>query len=128
MDCFRLLWSVTIGLLLVSRKPVVFAVPSCTWVKPMLAPCLGYINGQEPSSLCCSAVESIKAMEKTKSDRVAICNCVKQATKMITYNPKRLPLLPKKCGVDLKFPPIGHDYDCKKVDELSTEVLQQDGL
>nr|GEV25523.1 non-specific lipid-transfer protein-like [Tanacetum cinerariifolium] len=81
----------------------------------MLPPCLGFINGQEPSEFCCSSVRNLKDMGKTKDDRVAMCNCVKQVTRIITYDPKRITLLPKKCGVDSTFPPIDKEYNCKDV-------------
>lgn len=114
MDRTRIMWFVTIGILLVSWKPMVDAAPSCPRVATMLAPCFGYINGQEPSRMCCSSVENLQKMGKTKDDRVAMCNCVKQVTRLINYDPKRITLLPKKCGVSLTFPPVDKNYDCSK--------------
>lgn len=114
MDRLHIMWSFTIGLLLVSCRPMVFAAPNCAMVATLLSPCLGFINGQEPSSFCCSSVENLKDMGKTKDDRVAICDCVKQTIGLINYDPKRIPLLPKKCGVDSSFPPVDSSFDCKK--------------
>ncbi|KAI3764357.1 hypothetical protein L2E82_14364 [Cichorium intybus] len=117
MDRLRVLCSVAITLLLVSWRPMVFAVPSCGRVTSKLTSCLGFINGHEPTNSCCTSVKSLTGMGKTRDDRVAICNCVKQVMKRLNnYDPKRITLLPKKCGVSLKFPPIDQDYDCKKME------------
>ncbi|KAL7604807.1 non-specific lipid-transfer protein [Lactuca sativa] len=124
----RILWSVAITLLLVSWKPMVFAVPSCGRVTSRLTSCLSFINGHEPTNSCCSSVKGLTAMGKTKNDRVAICNCVKQVMKRLNnYDPKRITLLPKKCHVGLKFPPINQDYDCKKV-EVDMLMWREQGL
>nr|XP_043625800.1 non-specific lipid-transfer protein-like [Erigeron canadensis] len=117
MDRIRIMWAITIiGAILISSKlMVVFAVPSCSMVAPMLPSCLGFIEGLEPSGMCCSTVKYLKDLGKTKNDRVAICECLKQATRMISYDPKRIPLLSKKCGVHSKLPPVDKDYDCSRV-------------
>ncbi|KAI3743974.1 hypothetical protein L1987_57046 [Smallanthus sonchifolius] len=114
MDFILKMWSIAIGLLLVSWKLTALDAPNCVWVAPMLAPCLGFINGQEPSNLCCMSVENINIMGRTKDDRVAICECVKQVARLITFDPHRIPLLPKKCRVNSSFPPVDKDYDCGK--------------
>lgn len=114
MDFVHKIWSIAICLLLVSWNLRVLAAPStnCAWVAPMLAPCYGFVNGQEPSRLCCLSVENLNIMGKTKDDRVTICECVKQVAKLIPYDPTRLPLLPKKCRVNSSFPPVDKEFDC----------------
>ncbi|KAM0017098.1 putative plant non-specific lipid-transfer protein/Par allergen [Helianthus debilis subsp. tardiflorus] len=107
------LWSVAVGLLLVSWRPTVFAAPpTCSRVGRILAPCTGFLNGQEPTSLCCSSVKKLHDSGKNRNDRVAICNCIKQVTKSIPYDSKRIPLMSKKCGVKPEFPPIDKNYNC----------------
>ncbi|KAK1412202.1 hypothetical protein QVD17_33241 [Tagetes erecta] len=106
---------IIVGLLMVTWSSThVSAAPSCHTVGRMVAPCTGYLSGQEPSNLCCSTVKKLNDMQKNKEDRVAICNCVKQVTKTITYDPKRFPLLAKKCGINGIFPPIDKKYNCAK--------------
>uniref|UniRef100_A0A5B7CDB5 Non-specific lipid-transfer protein n=1 Tax=Davidia involucrata TaxID=16924 RepID=A0A5B7CDB5_DAVIN len=100
-------------LLLVSRSGAV-SVPSCSMVAEELAPCLSYLQGSEPSSACCGGVKDMGSKAKTKADLVAICNCGKIALSTIKYDPNRIPLLPKKCGVSLSLPPIDTHTDCSK--------------
>ncbi|KAL7604810.1 non-specific lipid-transfer protein [Lactuca sativa] len=127
MDLIRIL----IGLLLVSwRSSMVFAhadPSSCARLATMLAPCVGYISGQQPSrpsNFCCLSVKNLKGMMKTKDDRVVICNCVKQAISVIKFDPKRIPLLPEKCDInDIQLPPVDKDYDCEKTKLVHMEVL-----
>ncbi|KAI3818508.1 hypothetical protein L1987_12317 [Smallanthus sonchifolius] len=114
MDCIHIMWSVAVGLLLVSWRPTAFAAPNCARVGRIMAPCTGFLRGQEPSGLCCSSVKKLNDMQKTKEDRVAICNCIKQVTRTIPYDPNRIPLLSKKCGIDATFPPIDKNYNCAK--------------
>ncbi|KAL8268569.1 hypothetical protein R6Q59_002367 [Mikania micrantha] len=115
MDFVHRSWSISIGLLLVSLKLRVLATPNCALVTPLLAPCIGFIMGQEPSSWCCMSVENINILGKTKDDRVAICECVKEVARLITFDAKRLPLLPRKCRVNSSFPPVDKDYNCARV-------------
>ncbi|KAL4586149.1 hypothetical protein LXL04_010781 [Taraxacum kok-saghyz] len=123
MTRVSILFSVAITLLLVSWRPMVFAVPSCGRVTGKLTSCLSYINGHDPTNSCCSSIKGLTGMGKTKEDRVAICNCVKQVMERLNFfDPKRITLLPKKCGVTFQFPPIDHDYDCNKV-EIDMDVL-----
>uniref|UniRef100_A0A251RTG5 Non-specific lipid-transfer protein n=1 Tax=Helianthus annuus TaxID=4232 RepID=A0A251RTG5_HELAN len=89
--------------------------PTCSRVGRILAPCTGFLNGQEPTSLCCSSVKKLHDAGKTKNDRVAICNCIKQVTKSIPYDAKRIPLMSTKCGVKPEFPPIDKNYNCAAV-------------
>ncbi|KAI3498215.1 hypothetical protein L1887_33984 [Cichorium endivia] len=127
MDLIHIL----IGFLLVSWRPTVFADPSsCARLAAMLAPCVRYISGQQPSrpsNFCCSSIKNLKGMMKTKDDRVAICNCVKQAITVIRFDPERIPLLPKKCDLDVKLPPVDKDYDCERTKVVYMKVLQERG-
>ncbi|KAK6918232.1 Bifunctional inhibitor/plant lipid transfer protein/seed storage helical domain [Dillenia turbinata] len=56
--------------------------PSCGTVSTDLASCLSYIkssNEPNPSAACCNGVKTLAGEAKSKGDRQAICNCVKQA-------------------------------------------------
>ncbi|KVH97287.1 non-specific lipid-transfer protein-like [Cynara cardunculus var. scolymus] len=97
--------------------PMVVAPPSCRQIIPELVPCVPFFMGLvlQPSILCCTGVRVIKEMGKTTEDRVAICNCAKEIlTRLVLYDPKQFPLLDKRCGIDLNYPPISKDFDCKK--------------
>ncbi|GFP91914.1 non-specific lipid-transfer protein [Phtheirospermum japonicum] len=100
-------------LVLLIARPAV-SVPSCTEVFNDLAPCLSYLQGtsKSPTQECCAGLKALKAIEKTKEDRVASCNCGKQALSMFNYDPKKLTLLPKECGVDMNMPAIDKNFDC----------------
>ncbi|PIN02169.1 hypothetical protein CDL12_25313 [Handroanthus impetiginosus] len=100
-------------LVLVSKSTV--SALQCQKVIADLAPCLSYLQGKaDVSPQCCSGVKDLKAIAKTKADRVDTCNCGKQALSKFDYDPKRIPLLPKKCGVDATMPPIDKNYNCAK--------------
>lgn len=115
---YRLHWKmsrilyVLVILLLVSKSAV--SVPSCGDVVKDLAPCLSYLQGKDPTPQCCAGVKSLKDLTKTKDDRVVSCNCAKEALSKFQYDPSIIPLLPKKCGVDLNLPPIDKNFDCSK--------------
>ncbi|KAG8391937.1 hypothetical protein BUALT_Bualt01G0238900 [Buddleja alternifolia] len=95
----RILYVVFAFLFLVSTSAT--SVPSCGQVVSTLTPCLSYLQGKDPTPSCCSGVKALKTLATTKADRVAICTCGKQALATIKYDPKLLPVLPSKCGIDL---------------------------
>ncbi|GFY95962.1 hypothetical protein Acr_11g0002680 [Actinidia rufa] len=105
-------------LFLVSR-PAMAAAPSCTKVITELLPCLSYLKlvpsdkGDGPSPACCAGVEDLYDEGKSKPDREAICECIKDALgKIGPYNPEKIPEIPKKCGVPIDLPPVHADFDC----------------
>ncbi|KAL6493952.1 hypothetical protein OROGR_031861 [Orobanche gracilis] len=100
---------------LLIAKPAL-SVPSCAEVVMDLAPCLSFLQGKSnnPTPQCCDGVKALKSIEKTKEDRVASCNCGKQALSMYNYDPNKLPLLPKQCAVDFNLPAIDKNFDCSK--------------
>ncbi|KAL3829752.1 hypothetical protein ACJIZ3_018554 [Penstemon smallii] len=107
--------SVIVLLLIISKSAL--SVPSCGEVVSDLAPCLRFLRGKEtkPRARCCSGVKELKGLAKTKADRVAICNCGKKAGSNFEIDSKKVTILPKKCGVDIKMPAIGKNFDCSKV-------------
>ncbi|KAI3719536.1 hypothetical protein L6452_20438 [Arctium lappa] len=115
MDHIRILSFVAICCFLSSS--MVVAPPSCSQINPALAPCVPFLKGLvlQPSIFCCIGIRVIKETGKTTKDRVAICNCAKQLlTRLILYDPKKFPQLDEKCGIELNYPPISKDFDCKK--------------
>ncbi|KAK4411498.1 Non-specific lipid-transfer protein [Sesamum angolense] len=105
---------VLVFLLLISKSAV--SVPSCAEVLKDLAPCLKFLQGEDVTPQCCSGLKNLATVAKTKADRVASCNCGKKALSNFDYDPKRFPLLPKKCGVDYNMPAIDKNFDCSKVE------------
>ncbi|OIT22519.1 PREDICTED: non-specific lipid-transfer protein 1-like [Nicotiana attenuata] len=97
------------------------APPSCQTVTTQLAPCLSYIQrsakgGDNPSVPCCTGIDNIYQLAKTKEDRVAICNCLKTAfIHAGNVNPTLVAELPKKCGISFNMPPIDKNYDCNTI-------------
>ncbi|XP_060218426.1 non-specific lipid-transfer protein-like [Lycium barbarum] len=100
------------------------SAPSCQTVTSQLSPCLSYIRkdgakkvGDGPSVPCCTGVNNIYQLAKTKPDRVVICNCLKTVLINLGNNviPSRISGLPKKCGVSFNMPPLDKNYDCNKV-------------
>ncbi|KAJ7962566.1 Non-specific lipid-transfer protein [Quillaja saponaria] len=93
---------------------------SCTSVTPEISPCLSFVKGggadaNDPSSNCCNGVKDLSGKATTKSDRTAVCNCIKQALSSIgQYDPSRISQLPKACGISLNLPPIDRNTDCSK--------------
>ncbi|XP_011093744.1 non-specific lipid-transfer protein-like [Sesamum indicum] len=105
---------VLVFLLLISKSVV--SVPSCAEVVRDLSPCLKFLQGKDVTPQCCSGLKNLAAIAKTKADRVASCDCGKQALSHFDYDPKRFPLLPKKCGVDYNMPAIDKNFNCSKVE------------
>ncbi|KAJ6675229.1 hypothetical protein OIU85_011398 [Salix viminalis] len=103
-------------LLLLSRP----AVPSpdekfsCATTVSKLTPCTGYIGdkSKEPSKTCCDGVKEISGSIKSKADRKGACECLKKTLSRMKYDPSRIPLLSKKCGVSLVLPSITNSTDC----------------
>ncbi|XP_038891281.1 non-specific lipid-transfer protein Cw18-like [Benincasa hispida] len=101
-------------------------VESCVPVAQELSPCLGFIKGSDsafggehPSPSCCSGVKKLVGDAKTKKDKVDLCECIKKSLSMIgPYDPSRIPLIPKECGIPVQIPPIDNSTDCSKVEGL----------
>ncbi|KAK6919994.1 hypothetical protein RJ641_015898 [Dillenia turbinata] len=80
-----------------------------------LAPCLSYIKNRTISGLL-YWVKNVAGQAKSKGDRQAICNCIKQRVGGIgSYDVSRMPQIPKKCGASVNLPPIDKNCDCSKL-------------
>ncbi|KAF3439873.1 hypothetical protein FNV43_RR18151 [Rhamnella rubrinervis] len=98
------------------------SAPSCGTVTQEIAPCLSFLKGKhpneggnKPSTECCSGVKELSLKAKTKQDRQAICLCTKTALSQVgDYDPSRIPLISKSCGLSFALPPIDKNTDCSK--------------
>nr|AWN82508.1 cyclic nucleotide-gated channel 7 [Nicotiana tabacum] len=119
----RFLVFLALALVIISKKGALGAPPSCPTVTTQLAPCLSYIQGGgDPSVPCCTGINNIYELAKTKEDRVAICNCLKTAfTHAGNVNPTLVAQLPKKCGISFNMPPIDKNYDCNTFEDCKSE-------
>ncbi|KAK9147278.1 hypothetical protein Scep_006035 [Stephania cephalantha] len=111
--------SLLLALLLVSESAAVDI--TCDTVVGDLQPCLPYIikgsTQDNPSDACCGGIRTLKAVAKTKEDRVQVCNCIKATLKRIpNLDPGRAGGLPKACGVPIN-PNPSPDMDCSQVNE-----------
>ncbi|OAY62169.1 non-specific lipid-transfer protein 1 [Manihot esculenta] len=105
-------------LLLVSKPAVSETVLdiNCSAVITSLTPCLDYIQDKadKPSPTCCDGMNSVVGTVKSKADREALCDCLKQTLSNIKYDPARISALPKQCGLPIDIPPITPTTDCTK--------------
>ncbi|XP_021280977.1 non-specific lipid-transfer protein-like [Herrania umbratica] len=92
--------------------------PSCADVTKAVAPCLDFLKGKggaDPSRACCDGAGELAKETRTKNDRQAVCECLKTALgKVGSYDASRVPLIAKKCNVDINIPPITDQTDCSK--------------
>ena len=91
---------------------------SCPEVILQIAPCASFLQQnsmKKPSQACCNGIKKLSGDAGTQKDRTAICQCLKQGlAKIGKYDPKRITLLPKDCGVSVKLPPIDQKTDCSR--------------
>ncbi|GFY92359.1 hypothetical protein Acr_08g0007550 [Actinidia rufa] len=111
-----------LAVLFLVMRPATAATPTCTKVYPKVLPCLSYLKlvtsdeGDGPSPACCAGVKDLYNEAKSKPDRVAICECIKDAlSKVGPYNPEKIHEIPKKCGIPIDLPPMHANFDCSKV-------------
>ncbi|KZV57678.1 hypothetical protein F511_03138 [Dorcoceras hygrometricum] len=114
----RLLENLAVFLLIIAGIAAV--VPPCPTVDSQLSACVSYIEGKTPDTpppACCTGVKTVAGEEKNQQDKVAICNCIKQAIEVLGHPviPSRIAHLPVKCGLNFEFPPIDAHYDCSKI-------------
>ena len=91
--------------------------PDCDEVLHELAPCVNYLKGidMKPSEDCCDGAEEVADDIESKGDRQSTCMCIKKALFRIgRYDPRRIPMISKQCGISMVFPPIYPKYDCSK--------------
>ncbi|KAL5710858.1 hypothetical protein ACHQM5_021370 [Ranunculus cassubicifolius] len=101
---------------MVIATPLVNAAISCGQVASSLTPCYPYLRyGRSISSACCRGIKSLNTTAKTRSDRRAVCNCLKKFTTSIQgINLKNAKSLPGKCGVYLPYS-ISTSMKCNRV-------------
>ncbi|XP_047169541.1 non-specific lipid-transfer protein 3-like [Vigna umbellata] len=89
----------------------------CPTVIEDVTPCVSFLksNTKHPSDECCQGIKSLNGEAGSHENREAICLCLKQGLAAIgDYDPQRIPLVPKECGLSVTLPPIDDKTDCKK--------------
>ncbi|CDP12375.1 unnamed protein product [Coffea canephora] len=88
---------------------------SCDTVKNDLSPCIGFImNGGKVPPACCSGLNTLLSLAKTRTDRQSACSCLKSVAESATDDQlKNAAQIPHSCGVNLPFK-ISRDVDCSK--------------
>ncbi|XP_010109650.2 non-specific lipid-transfer protein 1 [Morus notabilis] len=90
---------------------VVVAAPAaealtCGLVTKNLTPCVKYIKtgaGKVPTA-CCSGIRNVNSLAKTKTDRRAVCKCLKdRASAIKSLKSNVVAGLPRKCGVNIPY-------------------------
>ncbi|XP_062091416.1 probable non-specific lipid-transfer protein 2 [Humulus lupulus] len=92
--------------------------PQCNKVVQQLTPCLQYVRGKEPkpSKACCDGAKQLSESSKSKPDRQAACNCIKQAIGGLPdIDTSRISSVPKECGIKFDMPPIDRNFDCSTI-------------
>jgi len=90
---------------------------NCPEVFDDVAPCVSFLksNTKHPSEDCCQGIKTLNGEAGSQENREAICLCLKQGLASVgDYDPKRIPLVPKECGLSVDLPPIDDKTDCKK--------------
>ncbi|XP_057422614.1 non-specific lipid-transfer protein 1-like [Lotus japonicus] len=89
---------------------------NCQEAKVSWLPCVGYlIGGGGPSTSCCNAIKSLKSSLGTKDDRLAACECFKDAISLFpSINEDLLASLPKRCAVEISIP-ISKNMKCNNI-------------
>ncbi|KAK7390222.1 hypothetical protein VNO78_25521 [Psophocarpus tetragonolobus] len=101
--------------------PKAQAQVTCGQVVSNLTPCISYVvyGGATVPGQCCNGIRNLNSMARTKQDRQAVCNCIKNGVRNsgFTYSKYNLNLaasLPKKCRVNIPYQ-ISPDTDCAGV-------------
>lgn len=116
MNCLVGLLSTVI--LLISRSKAQVSI-SCPTVIEDVIPCTSFLqqsSSKQPPQACCNGIKRLSGEAGSQKDQVAaICKCIKQGLAIIrNYDPKRIPQLPKACGLSFTLPPIDQNTDCSE--------------
>lgn len=106
----------TVMVCMVWCVPVTHGSVTCIMVETKLAPCVAYVMGSGGAvpQACCNGIKSLNNQANNKSDRQAVCKCIKSAAKNIHgINFDTLADLPKQCGVNLPYN-LSPSIDCDK--------------
>ncbi|TKY61262.1 Non-specific lipid-transfer protein [Spatholobus suberectus] len=116
----RLAGLLSIVILLITRCEAMASI-SCSTVIEEVAPCISFLpeSSKQPSESCCNGIKKLSGEAGTQKDRAAICQCLKQGLAMVgNYDPKRIPQLPKACGLSVTLPPIDKKTDCNNINVM----------
>ena len=96
------------------------AAVQCGQVMQLMAPCMPYLAGapgMTPYGICCDSLGVLNRMAPAPADRVAVCNCVKDAAAGFpAVDFSRASALPAACGLSISFT-IAPNMDCNQVTE-----------
>uniref|UniRef100_A0A0E0JFN1 Non-specific lipid-transfer protein n=1 Tax=Oryza punctata TaxID=4537 RepID=A0A0E0JFN1_ORYPU len=96
------------------------AAVQCGQVTQLMAPCMPYLAGapgMTPYGICCNSLGVLNRMAPAPADRVAVCNCVKDAAAGFpAVDFARASALPAACGLSISFT-IAPNMDCNQVTE-----------
>ncbi|GMN42928.1 hypothetical protein TIFTF001_012135 [Ficus carica] len=128
MDRLTLALFFSSSLIILLSSSAVLAVPSpsplssggdsCDHIVSLLSPCLNYLRKKEdkPSQSCCDGAMKLNEQAKTKKDRRAACQCLKDAlTPISDVDPSRIPLIPEQCRISATMPLIDRNIDCSRI-------------
>lgn len=103
-----------------TTSPKAQAQMTCGQVVNNLSPCISYVmyGGVNVPAQCCNGIKNLYGQAQTKTDRQAICSCIKNAVSNSGFNYSRSNLnnaanLPKKCGVNIPYQ-ISPNTDCNR--------------
>ncbi|KAH1071851.1 hypothetical protein GLYMA_03G257200v4 [Glycine max] len=108
---------ISIAILLITRSGALASI-SCATVIEEVAPCTSFLQGgsKQPSVACCNGIKKLSGEAGTHQNRTAICQCLKEGLATIgNYDPKRVPQVPKDCGLSATLPPIDKNTDCSNI-------------
>lgn len=112
-----LAWLLVLSLVILLSKSEAKVSISCPTVIGEIAPCSSFLqeSSSKPSQACCNGAKTLGGETKTQKDRTDVCQCLKQGLSRIgKYDPKRIPEIPKACGLSITLPPIDQNTDCSK--------------
>ena len=95
---------------------VAHSVFQCTDALPKVTPCQNYVLGgaTTPSAECCAGLNSLDKATTKHEDRKALCECAKEAAKLVPIDFSKINQIPNLCHIPFNLT-IGPDMDCNKV-------------
>ncbi|PHU09736.1 hypothetical protein BC332_21596 [Capsicum chinense] len=103
--------------------------PSSTCIEAALKlnPCMLYImkggDGPSPTDACCTGVDILSKLAKSRVDRIVLCYCFKKIFWTLDNEDihSRVAGLPNKCGISYTMPPTDKTYNCNKISMFSDD-------
>ncbi|KAM3378544.1 non-specific lipid-transfer protein 1 isoform X3 [Capsicum galapagoense] len=102
-------------------------VSLCIEAALKLDPCMLYImkggDGPSPTDACCTGVDILSKLAKSRVDRIVLCYCFKKIFWTLDNEDihSRVAGLPNKCGISYTMPPTDKTYNCNKISMFSDD-------